>query len=525
MSPRRFLLIALAVSLPSVAHADLHGAMTPPSDPASAADIAAEWAVDGGFVSPVGAPATTPTGTRVGVLVTAAPSATLDLEAQAGDGPWLPAAQTWAGGDDQRILVVDFPSPAATARVRVGDTNGLVDLAWKLFVPAGEARRPDGAATERSPVLTQALRDIGVIAREDWGALATECTTPENDWYRFAIHHTAGGRTSGGTVEGAIQATQAWTMGGGGFCDIPYQFLVGYDGSLWEGRALNLYSGATGGGNNDGNIAVSFMGCYDVPGCNGGGDSADLVMIAAARRLVDTLSGEHVITPTEDNLRGHRQWPGNSTACPGDQVLPRLPEVRSATAHFEGDLAGTAWGDGVSIVVGETVDGWVDVANVGLEVWGEGTRLATLPRDAASPHATAAWISDGRISEPDSDTSPGETARFPLQLTGVEVGTTTLSLALVEEWVTWFEDPPIGGGPGAGEMELTVEVLPFDDAGDDDDDVDDDDSAGEVGAPPFLADAERRTFAGEGVACACATAEAPPSAWLLLALIAVRRRR
>ena len=60
----------------------------------------------------------------------------------------------------------------------------------------------------------------------------------------------------------AVKALQAYAQDSGGYCDIPYQFLVGHDGSLWEGRSLTYTSGATGGGNNDGNIAVSFLGCY-----------------------------------------------------------------------------------------------------------------------------------------------------------------------------------------------------------------------------------------------------------------------
>ena len=521
------LTVLATLLLAAPASADPHDAMTPPDQVETAAAMAVEWTPGpGGLTSPLreASPAT-----RVGILLTASPQVDLVLAARAPGGPWIPATQTWAGGDDQRIFVVDFPVPVAAAQVRITDATSIAALAWKLFEPVGEARRLPGTATERSPYLTQELRDIGVVAREDWGALPTDCTLLEDDWYRFAIHHTAGSQTSGGTVMGALQATQAWTMGGGGFCDVPYQFLVGYDGSLWEGRALNLFSGATGGGNNDGNIAVSLMGCYDVPGCSNGGQSAELVMIAATRTLVETLAAEHFITPTTDTLRGHREWPGNATACPGDQVLPRLPEIRSPTAHFEGELVGTSWGDTATIEVGETVLGWVDVRNVGLEIWGEGTRLAPLPRDAGSPLASDGWLSEGRISEPESDTSPSETARFPLELTGVAEGTSTLSLALVEEWVTWFEDGPIGGGPAAGDMILTVDVVPAEVPGDDDDATDDDDSGdpAALGDPPLFPDFERQDFAAEGVACACMETGSTGggSLWGLLGLLALRNVR
>ena len=49
-----------------------------------------------------------------------------------------------------------------------------------------------------------------MVPREVWGADPTNCSTPEDNWYRFAIHHTAGNTTHSGTIEGAVQFTQAW---------------------------------------------------------------------------------------------------------------------------------------------------------------------------------------------------------------------------------------------------------------------------------------------------------------------------
>ena len=93
-----------------------------------------------------------------------------------------------------------------------------------------------------------------------------------------------------------------------GYCDIAYQYLVGYDGTLYEGRPINKYSGATGG-NNNGNIAVSFVGCYDQYRCmldyNFFNTPTD-AMMARARELILTLSNEHGIAINTTNIKMHR---------------------------------------------------------------------------------------------------------------------------------------------------------------------------------------------------------------------------
>ena len=400
-------------------------------------------------------------GDRVGLLLTVDPTARLLVQARAVDetgvpGPWMAAEETWRGGDGQRVLVALLGDWSPAAQVRVRGLEGIEALGWAMHLPASE--EVGEPAPARPPSVSAGLAAIGVVPRETWGATATTCTQTEDDWYRFAIHHTAGNQTSGGTVQGAVQALQAYAMGTGVYCDIPYQFLVGYDGSLWEGRPLDLYSGATGGGNNDGNIAICFLGCYDSSGCGDEGDEDTLAMIAAARLLAQTLAAQEATVTTPDTLKGHRDWPGNSTACPGDRVYARLDELMSATAHYQGTVVASSFDGGAEVTLGETLSGWVQVRNDGLETWTSNTRLATLPRDQDAPLAASSWIAPTRISAPELDTPPGETATFPLDLYGAELGSTELSLALVEEWVTWFGDQPVGGGPAEGAWLIPVEV-------------------------------------------------------------------
>jgi N-acetylmuramoyl-L-alanine amidase len=538
-----------------------HDALRLPSIVETGSEIG-RWGRDGDWlVSPVRWEG----GTRLAAMARLDSSDPLRLEARPvdedGPGAWVAAPLTFARAETV-VFAADLPAwapagqlriwaPARGARTRASApaiAGQIVELGWRMLVPVEEpggngpgAPLPVGTESSAPRSVSQALLDIGVVPREVWGANATNCTSPENTWYRFAIHHTAGNTMSGGTVQGAVQGLQAWSMGGGGFCDIPYQFLVGFDGSLWEGRPLTLYSGATGGGNNDGNIAISHLGCFH-PSCTPP-DPAAIVMRAAGRLLAQTLAVEHGIVTNSDTLRGHRDYPGNSTACPGDDIHSRLFEYRSANAHFQGTVVATSWEGDVPVELGSTESLWVEVRNDGLETWTSNTRLASLPRDVDNPLAAATWIDARRASAPAQDTPPGATATFALDIDGAALGTYDLSFTLVEEWVTWFADLPIGGGPAEGSLTLRVVVedeeveTPGDDDDDDDDDdgADDDDSAGPepLDAGPRVGGERVPAFADTGVGCGCASAAhdegAHPSATLagglLFGMLGMLRRR
>ncbi|MCO4773086.1 MAG: N-acetylmuramoyl-L-alanine amidase [Deltaproteobacteria bacterium] len=554
-------------------HADpMHHAMDLP-DVQDATAALMGWTRDGDWlVSPV----RTDLGSRAGaMLITEQAGTSVLLEARAG-ADWSPMglghAAAWFAAPDHapdaelRVYFADFSESsqrtqlrlwAPAAQAHLGTAHGLLAMGWRVLTPVDEpggnspgAPAPPTSTESSAPrAVSAALLAIGVTPREVWGASSTNCSTPENNWYRFAIHHTAGGQTSGGTVQGSVQGLQNWAMGGGGFCDIPYQFLVGYDGSLWEGRNLSLYSGATGGGNNNGNIAISHLGCYHPsPGCSNS-HTAELVMRAGGRLLAQTLAVEHGITTTSSILMGHRDYPGNSTACPGDFIHAVLDEYRSTTAHFEGTVTDVSWEGDVTVELGATESLWVEIQNIGLETWTANTRLAVLPRDVDSAYAATSWISATRLSSPAADTAPNQTAVFAVDVTGAALGTAELSFALVEEWVTWFPDSPIGGGPAEGELTLTLDVIEpstgdDDDDDDDDDDgtdpADDDDATDEPTPEPELGEAtlvrgERRSwFDRDGeTGCGCGAkggaslvAEgAANRGWLLLLGVALVRRR
>ena len=113
----------------------------------------------------------------------------------------------------------------------------------------------------------------------------------------------------------------------------------------------------------------------------------------------------------------------------------------------------------LTIGVGQSVDAWIDLKNVGSATWKAGvTKLAPTPRDQASPLATSTWLSPTRASTVAADVAPGQVGRFPIPLEGVTAGDYTQTFGLVDEGVTWFSDPANGGQPADNFLTLHVVV-------------------------------------------------------------------
>ena len=153
----------------------------------------------------------------------------------------------------------DFDQDTRTIQFRTKQPSSMEYIEWDLVNPVNEHDYRDTADEDTglynqympsyppptSTYLSSALLNIGVIPRTVWGSATTTCVDPENLWYRMAVHHTASGQTTNGSITSKIQGVQAWLMNTQGYCDVAYQYLVGYDGTLYEGRPINKYSGVT----------------------------------------------------------------------------------------------------------------------------------------------------------------------------------------------------------------------------------------------------------------------------------------
>ncbi len=110
----------------------------------------------------------------------------------------------------------------------------------------------------------------------------------------------------------------------------------------------------------------------------------------------------------------------------------------------------------LEVCVGETVQGHIDVKNIGARTWDDTVKLAPTPRDDASPFAADSWLSETRVARANEDTAPGQTARFAFEVQGNMVGLFDQTFGLVAEGAAWFAD---AGGPADDYIELKVKVV------------------------------------------------------------------
>lgn len=147
-----------------------------------------------------------------------------------------------------------------------------------------------------------------IVTRSQWRARAPKSrqnmATPVNHVF---IHHTAGQTCSTTSACSKVaRDTQNFHMNKRGWADLGYNFLVGGDGKIYEGRGWNKVGAHTVNYNSKA-IAISFMGNFDKT-------LPSAAMRNAARQLIDCGVKKGYIRKTRQ-IHGHRD--AACTACPG----------------------------------------------------------------------------------------------------------------------------------------------------------------------------------------------------------------
>lgn len=442
-------------------------------------------------------------------------------------GPWEPLELIWREG---RLLVarVDLARVAERAELRLprAEADAVVHLTWSAVVPEPpRVALPEPEVATTAQALRGELVSFGVQPRSAWGARATRCTSSNPAKTRMAIHHTV--TAAMGDPTAILRQIQSYHMDGNGWCDVGYHFLMSLDGRMWEGRELDLL-GSHVGGNNTGNIGISFMGCFHTSSCSSLPPNVPPdVMVESAGRLVGELGRLYGIVPSATSVLGHRDHAGASTACPGDHLHARLDEIRAGmpiewAAQWVAQSFPLAR-DPFELAGGAEVDGTIELRNVGAATWrpGEVFLGTTEPRDGPSAIAASDWVSDHRAATVDRDVAPGESGIFRFSVRAPNaLGNYPQYFNLVREGVAWFSDQ---GGPRDDQLQVrvtTVSVTGTPDAG-----VGDDAGFGDDAGS--LADGGRSMRPTvKKVGCGCTTMGDPRGVSLLvLAVFALRRRR
>lgn len=106
------------------------------------------------------------------------------------------------------------------------------------------------------------------------------------------------------------------------FGQISYHWVVELDGDMWRGLKDNQ-RGAHVGKNNSHNIGICYVGGTE--SLNAGGKPKD-TRTDAQKKSLETLVRTYIARYPGLIVRGHRDWPGVSKACPSFDVADWLKE-------------------------------------------------------------------------------------------------------------------------------------------------------------------------------------------------------
>ncbi|WP_037295319.1 peptidoglycan recognition protein family protein [Saccharomonospora azurea] len=190
-----------------------------------------------------------------------------------------------------------------------------------------------------SPDRTRPVRPVeapNMYGTADWGARppAEPVTLLNHKPTYIVVHHTVEpGNTDDYSLDRAFaisRSIQNFHMDSNGWIDSGQQFTISRGGFITEGRHRSIEAlrggtqhvlGANVANRNSEVIGIENEGLYmevDVP----------LTLWDSLVALVAYMAAQYGVSP--DLIRGHRDF--NSTACPGDVLYARLPELREAVA-------------------------------------------------------------------------------------------------------------------------------------------------------------------------------------------------
>ncbi|XP_030400216.1 LOW QUALITY PROTEIN: peptidoglycan recognition protein 3-like [Gopherus evgoodei] len=207
--------------------------------------------------------------------------------------------------------------PAPLCTLQGASLHGSALPPAQLFSPQSQL----GLSKRRRMLLTQVMWFSAlcttvfgcptIITRSQWGARAprdrVQLSTPVP---YVIIHHTAGSSCiSQASCSQLVRGIQNYHMDSKGWADIGYNFLIGEDSRVYEGRGWSTM-GAHAKNWNHKSLGFSFLGTFSsrVPSAAALNIAQDLIQCAVNR---GSLSSSYT-------LKGHRNV--NPTECPGNAL-------------------------------------------------------------------------------------------------------------------------------------------------------------------------------------------------------------
>lgn len=167
-----------------------------------------------------------------------------------------------------------------------------------------------------------------IVPIEEWGGTRNNWGRMNLPAHAIWVHHSVTTATNDPYADFRVLNRIGSGNGHGG---ISYSYAIHPDGTIGEGQGTNR-GAHTGGNGCDGSPwgwnPCSFGVCFVGNLMN---DPLTDAAIQAFWYLRDHLINEGVLEPGEYPTGGHQEAPGNSTACPGTNVMSSLPSLRETS--------------------------------------------------------------------------------------------------------------------------------------------------------------------------------------------------
>jgi hypothetical protein len=283
--------------------------------------------------------------------------------------PWLPVVENpdlWVPEDGPDVAwsqIVYSGEGANFWQVRASlppDEAGQPSVLRRIQVNTVDGRYSDTnaaapaatATAEALPVLQDdaqltSLSKPAFVSRTGWGSpdgQGSRVSPAYRNVTHMVVHHTAGGNTfrpgedDWGDRVRAIWSFHTFTRGWG---DIGYNFIIGPDGTIYEGRSGGDDAVGFHDTGNFGSMGVSIIGTYSSVQPSGAAQESLVALLAwkAVQKGIDPLGtgfyygceiSSHCTAPGAQvpNIAGHRHVTPR-TSCPGDALHALLPGLRN----------------------------------------------------------------------------------------------------------------------------------------------------------------------------------------------------
>ncbi|MFU8803766.1 MAG: peptidoglycan recognition family protein, partial [Bradymonadaceae bacterium] len=165
-----------------------------------------------------------------------------------------------------------------------------------------------------------------VIPRSTWRAInpSKVCGSVVAP-YRMTIHHTAIPSGDGGDAAARMRGMQSHHINANGWCDIGYHFVVAQTGKIYQGRSRSNRPGAHTLNTNSGNVGIAFIANFQ-------SQTPTDTQLNAGAKIVKWNHDKHGIALNRTRVKGHREWPGQSTTCPGANMINRISTILTRAA-------------------------------------------------------------------------------------------------------------------------------------------------------------------------------------------------